>query len=383
MSAAVIGVVLLILAAIGVGVYFMFFVKKECKEYETQADCKKPCKWDTYGGKCIGKDGDMTPAPPTPPSDDETPTPPSGDYVMGRYVRLKSTTTMRINEIMVYDDKGELISHGNNMVSGSASTTLWGPATKLYDLQLADHPFHTGSGSDEYVQLDMGKMVKISKVVVVNQSYHREVMKVIDGTIIKILDEDEQSVAEETIRVYGDDDAAENPIFVFLPKSQTIVNPNTIALSKPAKVRYIDIKSKNGKFLVLGELEVYNSAGENIALGKTVTMSSTHHPSWAGHRLVDGDISTEAHTAAHTAEQGTDADTITVDLGSTYSIKGLRIYARTAHDGAYKSHANRIWVNLRNQNGQHVINTTRTDGDHKWYDFKFMDIPTNWTTSSD
>ena len=67
MSAAVIGVVLLILAAIGVGVYFMFFVKKECKEYETQADCKKPCKWDTYGGKCIGKDGDMTPAPPPPP----------------------------------------------------------------------------------------------------------------------------------------------------------------------------------------------------------------------------------------------------------------------------------------------------------------------------
>ena len=72
MSPAVIGVVLLILAAIGVGVYFMFFVKK-CKDHETQADCKDPCKWDTYGNKCIEEDDDMTPAPPS------TPTPPGGD----------------------------------------------------------------------------------------------------------------------------------------------------------------------------------------------------------------------------------------------------------------------------------------------------------------
>ena len=67
MSVAVIGIILLIiLAGLGVALYF-FLNTKACKEHETQDDCKKPCKWDTYGNKCIEKDGTLTNAPPPPP----------------------------------------------------------------------------------------------------------------------------------------------------------------------------------------------------------------------------------------------------------------------------------------------------------------------------
>jgi hypothetical protein len=73
MSAAIIGVVLLLLAALGVGIYFMVSAKK-CKDYETQDECKEPCQWDTYGYKCVGEDDDLTPAPPTSPASRTSPT---------------------------------------------------------------------------------------------------------------------------------------------------------------------------------------------------------------------------------------------------------------------------------------------------------------------
>lgn len=64
-----IGVVLLFLVGLGVGIYFLMNAKK-CEDHETQDDCKEPCQWDTYGGKCIDENGILTPAPtPTPDSD--------------------------------------------------------------------------------------------------------------------------------------------------------------------------------------------------------------------------------------------------------------------------------------------------------------------------
>ena len=394
MSVAVIGIILLILAGLGVALYF-FLNTKACKEHETQDDCKEPCKWDTYGNKCIGED--------------DTPTVGGGgggggdggggagggdggggagggggstDYVEGRYVRIESPNEMRINEILVYDEKGDLISHNNPGVTSSASSTQpggWGPTSKLYDFQIADHPFHTGFGTSEFVQLDMGKVVKISKVVIVNQSYHRETMPKIDANVIKILGEADNVVAQATIDVDDENDAASKPIFVFKPKTQTIVQPATVAVDKPIKARYVKIWSKNGKFLVLGEVEVYNTKGENIALNKTATMSSTHHPHWGARYLVDGNKDTEAHTLA----SDTGPDWMLVDLGSVYNISGVRIYARTRHEGSYKSHANRIWVEFLDNDNNLIITTTRTDGDRAWYDFKLKDIPTNWTTSSE
>jgi hypothetical protein len=66
MSAMIIGVVMLVLVALGVGIYFLVSAKK-CKDYDTQDKCKEPCKWDTRGNKCIEEDEDLTPAPPAQP----------------------------------------------------------------------------------------------------------------------------------------------------------------------------------------------------------------------------------------------------------------------------------------------------------------------------
>jgi len=70
MSAFIIVIILLLLVGAGVGIYFLVGEKKACSEYDTQDNCKSPCKWDTYGGKCIGEKDAMTPAPPQQPAPD-------------------------------------------------------------------------------------------------------------------------------------------------------------------------------------------------------------------------------------------------------------------------------------------------------------------------
>jgi hypothetical protein len=384
-TGVIIGVGLIVIVALVI--FLAIYFKSGCKSHDDAGACNtdKNCKWDTYGvpAKCIGKDDSATPNPNVGGSGGSSGggTPASSpDYVEARYVRMESPNVMRINEILVYDENDNLISHNNDKVTASASSTQenWGPVSKLYNFQIADYPFHTLHGESAWVQIDLGEIRKISKVVIVNQSYAADDMALIDNNDIKLLDADEKVVAEATISVDDIDDGKGKPIFVFLPKSNTIVQPNTIATDKPIRARYVRIDSKNGKFLVLGELEIYGHDGKNIAVGKTASMSTTHHPHWAAPRLVDGDKTTEAHTLA----SDTGFDWMEVDLGSVYTITGVRIYSRTAHEGAYKSHANRIWVSFYDENKKFIINTTRTNGDKEWYDFKLKNIPTNWTTSA-
>lgn len=58
-------IVLVLLVLVGGAAAAIYFTqdKKKCKDHETQADCKEPCQWDTYGDKCIDEGDDMTPAP--------------------------------------------------------------------------------------------------------------------------------------------------------------------------------------------------------------------------------------------------------------------------------------------------------------------------------
>ena len=85
-------VVLLILAGLGVGIYFLVNAKK-CKDHETQDECKEPCQWDTYGNKCVDEDDDLTPAPPSnPPSDPSDSAPArrsSGPWDRSKYGNLR------------------------------------------------------------------------------------------------------------------------------------------------------------------------------------------------------------------------------------------------------------------------------------------------------
>lgn len=72
MSAAIIGVVLLILIGLAVGIYFLLNAKK-CEDHETEEECKEPCQWDTYGGKCIDEEATLTQAPAPAPTQVPTP----------------------------------------------------------------------------------------------------------------------------------------------------------------------------------------------------------------------------------------------------------------------------------------------------------------------
>lgn len=62
MNPGIIIFAVILLVGLMVGLYFLSSSKK-CADHETQDDCKEPCQWDTYGGKCIDEDEDLTPGP--------------------------------------------------------------------------------------------------------------------------------------------------------------------------------------------------------------------------------------------------------------------------------------------------------------------------------
>jgi len=70
------------------------------------------------------------------------------------------------------------------------------------------------------------------------------------------------------------------------------------------------------------------SGGENIAFQKNTTSSSTH-AGLSGGRLVDGDMTTMAHT------EDADVEWFLIDLGAEYEIDQVEIYNRTDPGGSF------------------------------------------------
>jgi hypothetical protein len=70
------------------------------------------------------------------------------------------------------------------------------------------------------------------------------------------------------------------------------------------------------------------SGGENIAFQKNITSSSTH-AGLSGGRLVDGDMTTMAHT------ETADIEWFLIDLGAEYEIDQVEIYNRTDPGGSF------------------------------------------------
>jgi hypothetical protein len=70
------------------------------------------------------------------------------------------------------------------------------------------------------------------------------------------------------------------------------------------------------------------SGGENIAFQKNTTSSSTH-AGLSGGRLVDGDMTTMAHT------ENADIEWFLIDLGAEYEIDQVEIYNRTDPGGSF------------------------------------------------
>jgi hypothetical protein len=114
---------------------------------------------------------------------------------------------------------------------------------------------------------------------------------------------------------------------------------NGVCTIEPVKARYVKIiRDKAGMgaagvpvlgnhHLNLMEAKVM-SGGENIAFQKNTTSSSTH-AGLSGGRLVDGDMTTMAHT-----ENG-DVEWFLIDLGAEYEIDQVEIYNRTDSGGSF------------------------------------------------
>ena len=112
------------------------------------------------------------------------------------------------------------------------------------------------------------------------------------------------------------------------------------ASSGPKKYRYVriakteDVADWNQRYINLHEVYVYDAAGTNVALNKTVTAHenhSTHYSTWLP-QLVDGNDGTMAHT-------GSDAQDATqpqkqyfqIDLGEEKEIKSVKIVDRPGY----------------------------------------------------
>lgn len=86
--------------------------------------------------------------------------------------------------------------------------------------------------------------------------------------------------------------------------------------------RYIRLRQPAVGCFNVGEVKVM-SAGQNVALGKSVTLSSTTQDNgYPGSFLVDGKFDTFAHTSCG------DAGVMTIDLGSQYPIDSIVVYNR-------------------------------------------------------
>ncbi|KAJ3117947.1 hypothetical protein HK098_006076, partial [Nowakowskiella sp. JEL0407] len=88
----------------------------------------------------------------------------------------------------------------------------------------------------------------------------------------------------------------------------------------PVAARYVRVELREAQFLHFLELEVFNAAGTNIAMGKKATSKSTLGSYFASN-AVDGNKQTFAHTL-------NDNPWWEVDLGSLQTISGIRIHNR-------------------------------------------------------
>ena len=94
-----------------------------------------------------------------------------------------------------------------------------------------------------------------------------------------------------------------------------------------AKMGAAGIPGLGNHHLNLMEAKVM-SGGENIAFQKNTTSSSTH-AGLSGGRLVDGDMTTMAHT------EDADIEWLLIDLGAEYEIDQVEIYNRTDPGGSF------------------------------------------------
>jgi hypothetical protein len=89
-------------------------------------------------------------------------------------------------------------------------------------------------------------------------------------------------------------------------------------------VQYVKITLTQNSWLSLGEVEVYDNKGINVAKGKATSQSSTLNSNYPSSNAVDGNFQSFTHTGP---QQGA-GQWWQVDLGNNYEINQIQIYNR-------------------------------------------------------
>lgn len=228
---------------------------------------------------------------------------------IGRYVRVSHPTTdaLSLAEVEVIDiygnnvALGQITSQSSTAYSGIASLAVDGNTNGSYANGSVTHT--SGGASDAWWLVDLGSDIEIAEIRIYNRT---------DSCCISRLNDAQVNIiGDATVQWINHDQYTEtDPI-----------GPNI--------GRYVKVSHPTSDALSLAEVEVIDIYGNNVALGKTASQSSTAHSGVAS-RAVDGDTngSYANGSVTHTSGGASDAWWL-VDLGSDTEIAEVIIYNRT------------------------------------------------------
>ena len=228
---------------------------------------------------------------------------------IGQYVRVShpSSDALSLAEVEVIDIFGNNVALGKT--ASQSSTAYSGVASRAVDGNTngawsGGSVTHTAGGvSDAWWLVDLGSDVEIAEIRIYNRT---------DSCCTSRLNDAEVTiVGDATVQWINHDEYTQtNPI-----------GPNI--------GRYVKVSHPTSDALSLAEVEVIDIYGNNAALGKTASQSSTAYSGVAS-RATDGNTNGRYSigSVTHTAGGASDAWWL-VDLGSDTEISEVIVYNRT------------------------------------------------------
>ena len=121
-------------------------------------------------------------------------------------------------------------------------------------------------------------------------------------------------------------------------------------------VRYVIISHTNNSYVInISRIAVYDINGNNIAAGKSISSSATHHESSSASNLVKSDLAIRNYPDIwHSRDTGPSAWGI-IDLGGNYTITTVRVWNRA---DCCSDRAEGIRVELQNSSNTFIASAT-------------------------
>jgi hypothetical protein len=257
-------------------------------------------------------------------------------------LKLESGLPITLDELLVYDDKGKIITHnGSDLTTTHAdlqpgwpgganqTSTEW-----LYNLKM-DLPFHTFNQIDkdaQFVKLDFGTDVKISRVVLINRNDGAVSDKTRtwnEGMTIKLVNAAGTNVSTGTVKGLTTTD---DGIVEFSPKDKKFVKTvKKEPVKNVGRIRFLNHKTNTD--LMINEFEVYDESGTNVALTATASSSSVHHADYGIVNLNDGKKAAGTQPF-HSLHRTDDTDWAELTFDTAVNVKKVVIINRSDGDGS-------------------------------------------------